>query len=76
MRKNSYKQVDPINDSDKQVNVISDYERMFDTVSDPKSDPSRDPKVATYTTNKKFTQKLLIRRFVPKITSVDSGTIN
>ena len=49
---------------------------MVDAGSDPKSDPSSDPKVATHTTNRKFAQKLLISRFVPKIIPVVIRTIN
>ena len=44
--------------------------------SDPKSDPSSDPKVATHTTNGRFTQKLLISRFVPNIIPVIIRLIN
>ena len=49
-----------INDSDKQVDAISDSDKVADAGSDPKSDTSSDPKLANYTTNKKFRQKLLI----------------
>ena len=66
MENNSNKQVDLINDYDKQVDAISDFEKLDDARSDPKSNQNSDPKVATYTTNKNFTQKLLITRFVPK----------
>ena len=51
------------NDSEEQFNVINDSEELVDA----KSNPSSDPKVATYTTNGKFTQKLLFSWFVPKI---------
>ena len=52
------------NDSQKQIDVINDSEELIDAISDPSSDP----KVATYTTNGNFTQKLLSSRFVPNIT--------
>ena len=61
MRNYSEEQFDAINNS------INDSEELVHAVSDPKSDPSINPKVATYTTNDKFTQKLLIGRFVAKI---------
>ena len=54
----------------KQVDAISDSEKLVVTASDPKSDPSRDPKAATQTTNGNFAQKLLINRFIPKIIPV------
>ena len=57
LRDDSAKQVDQINDSVKQVDTISDSEKLVVTRNDPKSDPSSDPKVATNTTNRKFTQK-------------------
>ena len=76
MRNDSDKQVDPINDSDKQVDVIRDSKKLVDAGSDPKSNPSRNPKVDNYTTNGKFTQKSLISRFVPKIIPVAIGPIN
>ena len=41
--------------------------RLIVTGSDPKSDPSSNQKVATHTTNRNFTQKLLISRFVQNI---------
>ena len=37
------------------------------TGSDPKSDPSNNPKVATHITNGKYTQKLLINPTIPVI---------
>ena len=49
---------------------------MVVTGSDPKINPSGDPKVATHTTNEKFAQKLLINRFVPKIIPVVIQPIN
>ena len=55
-RNYSVGQVDQINDSDKQVGAISDSEKLVVTGSDPKSDQGRNPKVATHTTNRKFTQ--------------------
>ena len=76
LRNDSNEQVDPIDDSDKQVDAIIDSEKLVDAGSNPKSDPSSNPKVATYTSNKKFTQKLLISRFVPKIIPVAIGPIN
>ena len=51
-------QVDTISDSKELVDNVSDSEELVDNVSDPKSDPksdlSSDPRVATYTTNGKF----------------------
>ena len=41
-----------------QVDAINNYEELVDTVSDPKSDPSSNTKVATYTTNVTFTKKI------------------
>ena len=64
---NSDEQVDAISDSEEQVYAISDYEEMVDAASDPKSDTSRNPKVATHTTNGNLAQKLLKNWFVPKI---------
>ena len=49
---------------------------MVVTGSNPKNDPSSDPKAATNTNNRKFTQKLLISRFVPKIIPVVIIPIN
>ena len=54
-------------DSKEQVNAIRNSEELVDAVSDPKSNPSSDPKVATYTTNGNFPQKLMKNWFVPKI---------
>ena len=65
-----------MNDSDKQVDALSDPEKLFDARSDPKSDTSRDPKVDTHTTNRKFIKKLLISQFVPKIIPDVIGPIN
>ena len=59
----SEKQVDAIRDSEEQVDAIINSEELVDTVSDSKSDPSSNPKVATYTTNGNFPQK----KSVPKI---------
>ena len=59
--------VDAISDSEEQVDAISNSEELVDAVINPKSDPISDPKVATYTTNGNFPQKLLKNRFVPKI---------
>ena len=67
LRNDYAEQVDQINDSNKQVDALSDSEKLVDARSDPKIDPSMDPKVATHITNRNFTQKLLISRFVPKI---------
>ena len=56
--KNDYTEhVYQINDSDKQVGAISDSEILVVTGSDPKSDPSNDPEVATHTTNIKSTHR-------------------
>ena len=76
LRKDFAEQVDQINDSDKQVDSISDSEKLVDARSDPKSDPSSNPKVDTHITNRKFTQKLLISRFVPNIIPVVIRSIN
>ena len=46
------------------------------TGSDPKSDLSNNPKVATHSTNGNFTQILLISRFVPMIVPVTIGPIH
>ena len=64
------------NDSNKQVDAISDSKKLVDAGSDPKSDPSSNPKIANYTTNEKFTQKFLICRFVPRIIPVAIDPIN
>ena len=71
----SAEQVDQINHFEKQVDTISDYEKLVDARNDTKSDRSSNPKVATHTTNGKFTQNLLISRFVPKIIPVVIGPI-
>ena len=52
-------------DSSEQVDAISDSEKLVDAGSNPKSNPSRYPKVATHTNNGKFTQKLLINPTIP-----------
>ena len=75
LRNDSAEQVDQINDSDKYVDAISDPKKLVDAGSDPKSNPSSDTKVATHTTNGKFTQKKLISRFVTKITPVVIRTV-
>ena len=54
------------NDSDKQVDAISDSKKLVDAGSDPSSDL----KVVTCTTNIKLTQKILISWFFPKIIPV------
>ena len=54
-------------DSTEQVDAISDSEKLVDAGSDPKSDPSSNPKVATHTTNRNFTQKLLIKPTIPVV---------
>ena len=70
LRNDSAEQVDQINDSDKnidaiinysnkQVDAISDSEKMVVTGSDPKSNPSSDPKAVSHTTNVNFAQKYL-----------------
>ena len=56
LRNNSSEQVDQINDSNKQVDTISESEKLVDAGSDPKSNPSSDPKVYTHTTNENFAQ--------------------
>ena len=55
-RNDSAKQVDQINDFDKQVDALSYSKKMVVAGSDPKSNPSSNPKVDTHTTNGKFTQ--------------------
>ena len=65
-----------MNDSDKQVDEISDSEHLVVTRSNPKSNPNSDSKTATDTTNENFTHKLLISRFVPNIIPVFTGPIN
>ena len=49
-----------INDSEEQVDAISDSEKLVDAVNDPISDPNSNPisnpKVATYTINGKISQ--------------------
>ena len=64
---NSNEQVIAMSDSEEPVYTISDSKELADPVSDSKSDPSRDPKVATHTTNGYFAKKILKNRFVPKI---------
>ena len=49
---------------------------MVDDGSDSKSDPSRNPKVVTHTTNGKFRQKLLISLVFPKMIPVVIVPIN
>ena len=75
MINDSEEQVDPINDSEKQVDEISDSKKLVDVGSDPKSDPRSNPKVATYTNNRKFKRKSLIGRFFPKIIPVTISLI-
>ena len=72
LRDDSAEQVDQINDSYKQVDAITnDSDKQVDAISDSKkfvvigSNPSSDPNAATHTTNIKFSQKILISRFVP-----------
>ena len=43
------------------------FRGLFDAVSNPKSDPSSDPEVATYTTSKKIPNKLLANSEIPAI---------
>ena len=50
------------------VDAISNSKEVVDAVSNPKSDPSSNPKIANYTTNRNFPQKLFNSRFVPNIT--------
>ena len=59
--------VDAISDSKELVDAVRNSEELVDAVSDPKMDPSSDPKVSTYTTNGNYLQKLFKNRFVPKI---------
>ena len=47
LRNDSNEEVDPIDDFEKQVDAISDSEKLVGAGSDPKSDPSNDPNVAT-----------------------------
>ena len=54
-------------DLDEHVDAISDSKELVDAVSNPKSNPRRDPKVDTHTNNRNFPQKFLRSRFVPKI---------
>ena len=56
-----------INYSKEQVDAINDSKELVDAVINPKSGPSSDPKVGTYTINRNVTQKLLKSQFVPKI---------
>ena len=49
------------------VDAVSDSEELFDAVRNPKSDPSSDPKVATYTTNRNSPQTLLANCEIPAI---------
>ena len=63
----SDEKVDAISDYEERVDAIRNSEELLDAVSDPKSNPSRNPKVATHTTNGKCSQKLSKNRFVPKI---------
>ena len=67
----SEKQVDARNwlrmDSAKQVDTISDAEKLVDAGSDPKSNPIRNQKEATHTTNGNFTQKKLINPTIPVV---------
>ena len=46
-----------MNDSSRQVDEMSDSEKLVVTGRDPQSNPSSDLKVATHTTNGYFTQK-------------------
>ena len=64
---NSKEQVDTISDSKKVVDNVRNSEELVDAVSNPNIDTSSDPKVASYTTNKHFPQKLFKNRFVPQI---------
>ena len=64
------------NYSEEQVDAINDSEELVDTVSDRKIDPSSNPKVATYTTNRKSPQNLLRSHFVPEIIQGAIGPIN
>ena len=68
-------QVDAINDSEEHVDAIRNYKELVGNVSNPKSDPSRNPKVATYNKNGN-PQKLLRSRFVPNIFQGPIGPIN
>ena len=67
LRDNSTEQVDQIIDSDKQVDAMSYSEKLVDAGRDPKSDPSRNPKVVTHTNNGNFKQKLFINQTIPVV---------
>ena len=72
----SEEQVDDIHDSEEQVDDMNNSEELIDAISDRKSDPSNNPRVATYTTNGNFPQKLLKIWFVSKIIQGAIGPIN
>ena len=57
------------NNSHEQVDVINDCKELVDAVNKQKSDPSSDPKVATYIINKTITQTLFISQLGPNIIS-------
>ena len=59
--------VDAVSHPKELVDAVSNSEELSDAVSNPKSDPSSDPEVATYTTNKKFQNKLLANIEIPAI---------
>ena len=87
LRNKYVEQIDQMNDTDKQVDAITDFsdervdaiiysKQLVVTRSNPKSDSSSDQKVATHTTNRKIRPKILISRFVPKIIPVVIRTSN
>ena len=53
------------NDSAKQVDAISDSDKLVDAGSDSKSNPSSNPKVATHITSRNSKQKILINPTIP-----------
>ena len=59
--------VDAVSNSKELVYAVSNTEELFGAVSDPKSDPSSNPKLATYTTNGNSPQRLLANRKIPEI---------
>ena len=46
---------------------MSYSEKLVDAGRDPKSDPSRNPKVVTHTNNGNFKQKLFINQTIPVV---------
>ena len=62
--------VEAVSNSEEMVEPVSKSEELFDAVSDPKGDPSSDPKVATYTNNVNYPHKLLANSEIPAIIQV------